>query len=382
MIQRTHYSPIGLDAGARAMKAIQLAHTSRGTVIHAAASFPRLTPGEELNPAEVLRATRVLRRQGFVSNRVVVAIPPAKMLSGVLELPTRTPGAPPIPLDAIARQELARTCKKDATSIELAWWELPSAPTGGSGTRSAQGAQAIALGCAHSDAEALLACFDAPGEDSLDVLAIDARPAAIARACTSLAADPPNLTAVLDLGYGAAHILILSGAMLVYERTLAEASLRLLASGVANQLATDDGLADYILRVIGCKPIDQITSPDGTVPTAIEQAEDARALVCAHADALAGELRASMSYATRRFDAALTRVLLTGAGADIPGLADRLAQRTGVEAVIARVDTLASAPLPPNDIDPALLGPGSAVALGLALHGASDAQRAKGGLGA
>ena len=382
MINRPHYSPIGLDAGARAMKAIQLVHTRAGPKIHAAASFPRLTPGEDLNAAEVLRAAHVLRRQGFVGNDVVVGIPTANMLSGVLEIPARAPGAPPLPIDAIARQELARACKKDANSIELAWWELPSASTGGSGVRGAQGAQAIALGCAHADADTLLACFDPAVGAGLDVLAIDARPAAIARACAPLASASPNLTAVLDLGYGAAHILILSGSLLVYERTLAEASLRLLASGVANQLATDDALADYILRVIGCKPIDQITSPDGTVPTAIEQAEDARALVCAHADALAGELRASMSYATRRFDASLSRVLLSGAGADIPGLADRIGQRTGVEAVIARVDALALAPVPPNDIDPALLGPGSTVALGLALHNAPVARAEKRGTNA
>ena len=356
MIRTPRYSPIGLDAGSRAMKAIQLVHTRSGPRIHAAAAFPRITPGEELNPAEVLRAAAVLRRQGFVGDRIVVCIPAAKMLSGVVELPALSGGAP---MDAIARQELARACRKDPQSIELSWWELPS---GAAGARAAQGTQAIALGCAHADAESLLACFEPSG---LDVLAIDARPASIARACAPLLSDPPNLTAILDLGYGAAHILILAGRTLVYERTLAEASLRLLASGVANQLSTDDILADYILRVVGCKPLAENVEHGA----AIEQAEDARALICAHADALAGELRTSMAYATRRFDGDLTRVLLSGAGADIPGLADRLAQRTATEAIIARVDTLAAAP---EHMDPSLLGPGATVALGLALHGAPE----------
>jgi Tfp pilus assembly PilM family ATPase len=362
LIGRIRYSPIGLDAGARAIKAIQLVHTRAGPRIHAAAGFPRITPGEDLNPAEVLRAAAVLRRQGFVGNRVVICIPAAKMLSGVVDLPARAGGAP---LEVIARQELARACRKDPTTIELSWWELPS---GSSSARASHGTQAIALGCAHADAESLLACFDPAG---MDVLAIDARPAAIARACTPLLSDPPNLTAVLDLGYGAAHILVLAGRTLVYERTLAEASLRLLASGVANQLSTDEALADYILRVVGCKPLAEVGEPGAE----IDQAEDARALICAHADALAGELRTSMSYAARRFDGELTRVILAGAGADIPGLSERLAQRTGAETIIARADAVAIAP---ESVDPALLGPGSTVALGLALHDAPDIDGAGG----
>jgi Tfp pilus assembly PilM family ATPase len=362
VIGRARYSPIGLDAGARSIKAIQLAHTRAGPRIHAAASFPRIAPGEELNAAEILRAAAVLRRQGFVGEQVVVCIPSAKMLSGVLELPARAGGAP---LEAIARQELARACRKEPGAIELSWWELPS---GGTHARAAQGTQAIALGCTHADAETLLACFDPAG---MDVLAIDARPSAITRACSPLLAEGPNLTAVLDLGYGAAHILILAGRTLVYERSLAEASLRLLASGVANQLSTDDALADYILRVVGCKPLSEINGHDA----AIEQAEDARALICAHADALAGELRTSMSYATRRFDGSLSRILLSGAGADIPGVCERIAQRTGTETLITRVDALAAAP---DSIDASLLGPGATVALGLALHQDSSNRRAGG----
>jgi Tfp pilus assembly PilM family ATPase len=369
ILSREARSPIGLDIGARAVKAVQLGRSRARTIIRAAAHFPRISPGEALNPAELIRALGILRRQGFVGERVVVCIPDAQLLSGVVELPARAP-APT--LNAIARQELARACKKDPGSIELAWWELPA---GGPNARADQGAQALALGCAHADSEQLLACF-APlggagraGQGGLDVIAIDARPAAIARACAPLAADAPNLTAVLDLGHSAAHILIMAGRSLVYERTLAEASLRLLASGIANQLSIDDALAEYVLRVVGCGPTGR-SDADTNPPHAVEQAEDARALICAHADALAGELRASMSYATRRFNGTLSRIVLCGHGADIPGLADRITRRTGAEAVIARADALVPGSTGP---DPALLGPGAAVALGLALHDAPDA---------
>ena len=370
MIFRRHiHSPIGLDVGARTIKAVQLAHARRGWEVCAAAAFQRIAPGEEVNPAEIIRAVGVLRRQGFVGDQAVVCIPSDKMLSAVIELPERTSGAP---LDAIARQELARSCKKDPGSIEIAWWELPAPAFGptGPGARPAHGTQALALGCAHADANALLACFEPSG---LDVIAIDARPAAVARACAALAADAPNLTAILSLGHDAAHILILVGRTLVYERTLPEASLRLLASGVANQLSVSESLAEHVLRTIGCRPAEPSANSAPSDQAEIEAlGAEARALVCAHADALAAELKTSLSYAARRFDGEVMRILLSGVGADIPGIGDRIAQRAGIpegEARIARADALTPAR---PDTDPALLGPGAALALGLALHGASE----------
>lgn len=348
------YSPIGLDVGARAVKAVQCAFPGGVPTIHAAASIPRSTPGGDLSPPEAQRILATLRRQGFVGERAILSISPAKMFAAVMELPARSSGAP---LDSIARQELARTCKRDPNSIELAWWELPTASITSGPARAGHGIQAMALGCAHADADALV---DAFASTRLDVLAVDTPPTALTRACTPLAARAPNLTAILGLGYNAAQILILCGGTLVYERTLAEAGLRLLASGIANQLSSDAELTDFLLSKVGCA--DNPEDPNA------DQSREARALIGAHADALASELKTSIAYSARRFDAPLTRVLLTGSGADIPGLAARLSSRAGVDAITARADALC--PAAPG-LDRSLLGPGAALALGLALHGST-----------
>ena len=142
LTRRIAYSPIGIDVGARAIKAVQLVHARDGSSMHAAASIPRLKRNEDQGPAEMLRVLGVLRRQGFVGSRAVLCVPAGKTLSGVIELPARTPGQPALPaaaLDAIARQELARACKREPHAIELNWWELPSPAGGGAGGGQARG---------------------------------------------------------------------------------------------------------------------------------------------------------------------------------------------------------------------------------------------------
>ncbi|HVU62523.1 MAG TPA: hypothetical protein VHC70_01005 [Phycisphaerales bacterium] len=355
---KSSWSPIGLDVGWREVRAVQVIGGRRGAHIGAAACIGRPTPGGELTAQEMSRAMGALRRQGFVGDRVVACVPMGKMLSGVLELPPRSSGAP---LDVIARQELARTAKKDQKDIEVEWWELPTGP-GASGRGG--GTSVLAIGCAHADATALLDCLEPEAGGGLDVLAIDATPTALARACAGMLAAAPSMTAILNIGHEAAEILIVAGGSVVYERTLAEGGLRLLASGIANQLSSDEEVTEYILRTYGCRPARE----DDT-----DEAGESRAMVGAHGDALANELLASLNYASRRFDAGggVGRLLLVGPGADIPGLSGRIGSRAGLETLVARADALC----PAAGIDAELLGPGSVLALGLALHGTGGGAR-------
>jgi Tfp pilus assembly PilM family ATPase len=346
-------SPIGIDVGWREVRAVQVVRGRGGARIRAAACIGRKEPGAELTAQEVSRVVAALRRQGFAGEGAVACVPAGKTLSGVLELPPRSSGAP---LDMIARTELARTSKKELGEIEIEWWELP-APAGGAAAAKNATTNVLAIGCAHADATALLDCLEPQAGGGLDVLALDAAPTALARACAGLLAPFPALTAILYVGHETAQILILSGTTIVYERTVAEAGLRLLSSGIANQLGSDDEVTEYVLRVHGCK---------APAPGETDEAGDARALVGAHADALASELSASMTYASRRFDTSggVGRLLLVGPGAEIPGLSERIGMKAGLETVVARADALC----PGTGLDPAVLGPGAVLALGLALH--------------
>ncbi len=380
-LNRTTHSPIGIDVGARAVNAVQFARNSASWHLHAAASIPRANPAEDLSPGEFLRILAALRRQGFTGNRAVSCVPLTRAFSGVVELPAHSATAA-LPLDSIARQELARTCKRDPASIECAWWELPSA-SGAQRTASS----ALAIGCAHADAVALLDCLEVPGtptlrggfsSSSLDVLALDTAPTALARACASLLSAPPGLTALLSLCHEAAQILILRGDIVVYERTLPEAGLRLLLSGIANQIGTGAGpagaaappdaanpganLSEHILTTFGVNPPPPDADTDDGIAAA---APDACALIAAHADALAAELTASMTYAARRFDSSLATVVLAGSGAAVPGLAQRIGERAGLHPIIARPGDLF--PCGPG-LQPATLGPNLTLAAGLALY--------------
>jgi Tfp pilus assembly PilM family ATPase len=368
----TTYSPIGIDVGARAVSAVQLMRTGARWRLHAGASVPRAAGSDELTAAEFARTLAALRRQGFVGERAVTCVPLAKAFSSVLELPAHAPGAPVLPYDAIARQELARSAKRDAAGIEVAWWELPAGPGAPRG-----GSSALAIGCTHADATALLDALEGPASSAaagllssswLDVLALDTAPTALARACAPLLSSPPGLTALACLTHDAAQMLILRGPLVVYERTLPEAGLRMLLSGIHNQIgaaaepAVPGGdLAEHFLNTYGVTP----PPADDDDPLAAS-APDACALIAGHADALANEITASITYAARRFDSSVATLVLAGSGAAIPGFAARVGERSGLHAMIAEpaeLFELAAA------VDRDRIGPHLTLALGLALHG-------------
>lgn len=351
MFRRPRLTPIGLDIGTRRVKAVQARMVRGGISIAASACITRQTPDVPLLPVEAARIVGTLRRQGFVGARAVVGMPSDLMLTGVLDMPPRSSGAP---LDMIARQELARTSKCDSSRLELAWWELPGSMRAGEGTH------ALAMGCRHEDALPLL---DALEQAGLDAEALDAGPTALARAVAPLAGSPPALTASLDLGWSSAQLLILHGRALVYERSIRELGIRQLHRQLHEQRDIESDLADYLMTAVGCAPA---AAPQPDDAGGLEQAEEARAVFLAYADSIANELRVSMSYAQRRSEGTLARVLITGGGAEVPGVAERIAQRAGVEAKVVRADQLAE---PGAGLAGNLVGPCAVCALGLALHG-------------
>jgi Tfp pilus assembly PilM family ATPase len=205
-------SPIGIDVGARAVKAVQLrAVAGHRWAVAAWACIPRALADNAVNgapqaasvtaplsAAEVRRLHDVLDRQGFRGRDVVLAVPSSRLMSASLDLPPRSSGAP---VDSIARAEFARAHKLplDPPNFEFEHWELP-APA-----RAGRTAQALAVGCTHADADAVIQPFE---DDGLDVLAFDAEAWALARACAPLAAPPGRITALLDLGWNGCRLVV------------------------------------------------------------------------------------------------------------------------------------------------------------------------------
>src|SRR5688500_18704538 len=117
-------SPIGLDLGARRVKAVQLepsADVASGWRVAAATCVNRAAPGTPFTADEVARVGDTLDRLGFMGTRVALAAPVDKLISAMLELPK----SGQIPLEQIARVEIARTNKIPPESFEMGCWELP-----------------------------------------------------------------------------------------------------------------------------------------------------------------------------------------------------------------------------------------------------------------
>lgn len=348
ILSSSRHSHIGLDVGAAAIKAVQVVHDRSGPRISAAAWIPRTQPGgagtaigATLSASEAARLASSLRRKGFAGSSIVISPSRDQLLTGVLELPSLHSGAP---LDEIARQELARACKCDPRRLELGWWDLPSGP------RASEGVTALAVGLKHEDAGTLMDALESAG---LNVCAIDAAPVALARACAPMVADPPELTVVLDTGFCGAQIIIMRGRTPVYERIMREAGLRTLHAELSAKLGLDDALAAHVLGSSGSVQVQN--SP-------VMGSDDLRTLIAAHADTIAAEIKASMSYATRRFESPVSRVLVAGGAATAPGWVERLGQRCDVQTQAARADALAAAA--PGGL---LCGADFVLALGLAL---------------
>jgi Tfp pilus assembly PilM family ATPase len=351
---------IGLDIDARRINANQLESTSASAWrVTAATSIGRAAFGEPVTAEEALRVADTLDRLGFAGSRVVMAAPADKLITGMLELPKA--GGGQIPLEQIARVELARTNKVTPDSFEMGCWELPLA------ARAGKTVQVMAMGYPHADAAQFLDVFESAG---LDVTALDVRSCATARACAGMVAPAPAITALLDLGWSSASLVLLYSDMVVYARGLSELTISRVSSGLAKQFGLEADVVDYVLGELGllsADAVDQTATDAGgsTGAATLALPAEARNLLTGFAEGVVRELLIAFSYVARQYvDASVTRMLLTGAGAPIPGLAEYFGNVLGLDTSIVAPKDLAECP--PSLLD-ACASPELTPALGLAL---------------
>jgi len=243
-----------------------------------------------------------------------------------LELPPRSSAAP---LEQLARLELARAHRCGPDAFEMGCWDLPPVAAGQS-ARAGKGTTVMAVGYPHAAANALLDAFESAG---LLVEAIDAAPCALARACApaiSTVGPEGGMTAILDIGWSAATLILLHCGAVIYGRALAEAGLGTLHATLTRRLNLEPDVTEYLLTEVGLSA----TLPEGpNGDAAIDLPDDARGLLAAHVDAIVRELLASLSYAARQYpEAPISRLLLVGGGAAIPELGGHISAVLGVDA--------------------------------------------------
>jgi type IV pilus assembly protein PilM len=349
-LPRTHSrSPIGIDYGGYAIKAVQLERARGSWRIHAALSLPLPVPNHPLDAHMVRFLRDSLHRQGFTGERVVLAAPTRQLEVDVLELPPASSGAP---IHQIARMELARSAKIESDRFELGWWDLPAPARAG----AASAVMAVAL--RHEHADAILDPFCTEG---FHVVAMDTRPWAMARAASPVAA-PDGITAVLDIGWSGALMVLIHGGVVVYQRTMNEIGLGILARTLRDELKLADDEAEFILRSIGA------ATGDKSQPTEFSQAARVTELVGRFMDGMLAEIQPAFDYAAHRYaEKPLKNLLLCGGGAGIAGVCDLLSARLSLPASVLAPAKIFSCPPELTQV----CGDGAmTVALGLALHGA------------
>jgi len=120
--------PIGIDLGARALKAVQFDSTGR---LCAAVTLPRQSAEPGAERAELARLAQVMDRQGFVGTACVSACPWPRVITEPLRLP---PVESPAQRHDLAAAELVNARQLEPGTFEVGLWPIPTPARGGDGS--------------------------------------------------------------------------------------------------------------------------------------------------------------------------------------------------------------------------------------------------------
>ncbi len=319
------HGPIGVDVGARRIKAAQFGRSPAGWRIDAALSMPRAASGSAPGPQEVRRLGRLLAERGFKGGSIVLAVPPDRLLAGIMELPPEDSGAP---IDLLAHSELARMHACLPEDLEMGSWRLP-APA-----RAANTTFVMGVACRHADANELLDLFETEG---LDVERLQTQAQAVARACQPLLADIRGIAGILDIGWDSARLVLLFQGVVVYERNLARSGLNVLVASLADQLG------------LSAEEVEKVLSDGASSGRAASRrrrgAKVIDAAVAGHFQAVVQEMRIPLSYLANQYpDAAMERLLLVGGGAGLGAPGEHLASAIETDVRIVLPSDMARCP--------------------------------------
>jgi len=310
----TKFSPVGLDVGSHSFKAVQLVKSLRKWEVASSVSLPRLTPGAPLAVAELRRLKEVLDRRGFAGSDIVVAVPSASLLTAILELPARAPG---LPMEQIASDEFARVHKHAAAQLTMSAWELP-APA-----RASKATYMLAVGAVSAELESHIDLIEA---ENFNVLAMEEPYSASARGCLYAAGPASGLTAVIDLGWDAATLAIVSGNTVIYTRKLGEAGLARLLAAAVEAAGGEAEIVEREIWGVGFSGPSQADFENAEVLDVLES----------HVAGMLREISQAFGYAAHQYpELALSRVILIGGGAAIPQIAQRFQSQLNVPVSVA-----------------------------------------------
>ncbi|HEV7298852.1 MAG TPA: hypothetical protein VGN72_05755 [Tepidisphaeraceae bacterium] len=329
---------IGIDIGHHSIKAAAMRRDGARIVLTHAATLTLRTPGT-FDTVEAQRLADLLRRRDFKPGPVAVVAPARALMCAVLELPPENGAAP---IAQIARMEAARIHKQTPDAFEQMHWRLPVP------ARSNRAAPALSAVVPHAATRSVVGPLTAAG---FDVAAVDGWIFAAARACQPLLGVAPAMTAILDMGASAARILLTIGETIASIREVPEAGIDQLLRSIAEDVTGDPFVAAELLKRYTVEP---------TAAPELEQS------LSAYVASIEAEVTASFEYAAQQYpDSPTAKLILMGAGAALPQLAERLGAAFDRPVVAVTGEALADAA--PITID-APFSAAYTLALGAAQH--------------
>jgi Tfp pilus assembly PilM family ATPase len=300
----SRYSPIGLDIGARTIKAVQVSLASPPQIVNSAI-IPR-TPDRPFDAREAQRVRDSLRRRGFAGTRVTVAARASDVASAVVDVPV---GAPREVQERICHAEIARLLHARPESLEAVCWPIPS---GAVGAAAMANSQMLVMALAHTASEQLIEALEAA---TLSIERVDIGSVAVAEACEGATATQ-SLVGVIDIGWDTGTMTFAINGSAVYERRISSCGVRTLTDAVAARkgMSKDDALSI----------INNCTS--GTILETL--ARDALCEPCAAmARDISDEVSACVEYLLPRVPGVENvDIVLAGGGAEIPLLDNAVRQ--------------------------------------------------------
>ncbi len=307
----TVLSPIGLDINAAEIRAVQLGRFRGDTAPIAHAIIPRLHgPGvaRQIDEQESGWMVGVLRRKGFVGNRITVFAPHGSYSSQIVDLPDRNSEAP---AEMIARAEIARNRRCAPDRFELATWYLPQRG------RTERG---MAVACERTSLDAMLDALESAG---LEPVGVDLEETALACACrTELSAEPDAIHAIVRIGWNATVGVLTLGQTVVYTRRF------------------EFGVAPFVQRVrdtagLSWNDACRVVAPPGPLSALSDEPDPFVArgdqLWKALREQTAPAMDTAITYVSHAYRAApVGRVFLAGFGADRPELIQGLDEALGM----------------------------------------------------
>jgi Tfp pilus assembly PilM family ATPase len=254
---------------------------------------------------DIVQLRYMLAGGSFKGKQVVLAVPSNQLLTGIMEFPPRSSGAP---LEQLARNELSRMHCCEVGSFEMACWDLPAPARAGHAT------YVMAAGFSHEQAGELMDLVEGGG---LDVYALDMHASAVLRACRRLLEGVTGIAAILHLGWEQTSLILVYQGVVVYERKLVKCGIDSIANSLGRELKLHHDKAEYLIRQVGLS-----TECPDVEPVSCRVVNLA---VTAYCETLVEEMRIPLSYLANQYpDASPETLLLVGSGGRIPGFEQRL----------------------------------------------------------